>query len=377
MPVVTVVGPRQSGKSTVCRAAFRDHTYVNLERPDLRATALEDPRALLARGPVVFDEAQLVPSLLSWVQAEVDEDPRPGRVVLTGSNQLALSSAVAQSLAGRTAIRTLLPPDLSELRQFARAPQQLWPTVWAGAYPRIHDVGIPPSDWLAAYVATYVERDVRQVLRVVDGLAFSTFLRLAAGRTGQEVNLAALGADAGVTQPTARAWLSVLESSFLVHRLPAWHRNTTKQLVKAPKIHFVDTGLAAWLLGARAPDELFLHPTRGALFESWVVGEILKARLHRGFSPRIFHWRETRGVEVDLVVDDGPVLWLIEVKSGATVASDWFGPLAKAASEARTQHPNKEVRPVLVVGGDEPSDRHGVRVVPWFDVPTLVAPPDG
>lgn len=372
-PAITVVGPRQSGKSTLVRAAFPDHAYVNLERPDQRDAAREDPRALLARWPngAIFDEVQNVPSLLSWIQASIDDDPRPGRFILTGSNQHALSAAIAQSLAGRTDVLTLLPPDREEIVAFPTAPRDIWTALWTGAFPRILDAGIPADHWLGSYVATYVERDVRAVLNVVDLLAFSTFLRLTAARTGQEVNLTSLGADAGVTHPTARSWLSVLEASFLVIRLPAWHRNTRKQLVKAPKLHLVDTGLAAWLLAIRSPDELRGHPLRGAVFESWVATELWKQRLHVGLVPRMFHWRETRGAEVDVVVDDGAVLWLVEVKSGATIASDWFRPLNAAVAEARDDHPGRDVRGVIVYGGDEYAERHGIRVLPWSAIAEL------
>lgn len=372
-PVLTLVGPRQSGKSTLAQAVFPGHAYVNLERPDLREAARQDPLALLSRhaAGAIFDEVQHVPELLSWIQADVDQRPDAGRFVLTGSNQHALSAAVSQTLAGRTSVCTLLPPDLAEVRRFARAPTDLWTTLWTGAFPRIHDTGVDADRWLASYVATYVERDVRQILRVVDLLPFSTFLRLAASRTAQETNLASLGADAGVSQPTARAWISVLESSFLALRVPAWHRNTRKQLVKAPKLHLVDTGLVAWLLGVRSPDELRAHPLRGALFETWVVTELTKQRLNRGRVPRLFHWRESRGVEVDVVVDDGAVLWLVEVKSGATVATDWFVSLRAALADTRRDNPGRDVRGVIVYGGDESTERHGVRVLPWMEVGAL------
>lgn len=373
LPAVTLVGPRQSGKSTLARAAFPHHGYLNLERPDLREAARDDPRGLLAahRDGVVIDEVQHVPSLLSWVQAAVDDDARPGRFILTGSNQHALSAGVAQTLAGRTTVLRLLPPDLSELRRFPHPPQELWATLWTGAFPRIHDTGIPADRWLSGYVATYLERDVRQVLQVTDQVAFQTFVRLIAGRTAQELNLAQLGADAGVSQPTARAWLSVLETSYLATRLPAWHRNTRKQLIKAPKVHVIDTGLVAFMLGVRTPDELSGHPLRGALFETWVTTEVIKQREHRGLVPRAYHWRESRAHEVDLIVDDGATLWLIEVKSGATVGADWFPPLLRAAEALRAEEPAREVRPVLVYGGNEPGERRGVRVLPWHQVGEL------
>lgn len=376
MPVITLVGPRQSGKSTLVRGAFPDHAYVNLERPDLRDAARDDPRSLIHQpdGPVILDEVQHVPELLSWIQVAVDERPSPGRFVLTGSNQHALSAAVSQTLAGRTSVSTLLPPDLRELRGFPAPPGNLWSMLWAGSYPRIHDAGLDPSRWLEGYAQTYVERDVRQLLRVGDLTTFRTFLRLVAARTSAELNLSKLGADAGVTQPTAKAWLSLLEASFLVFSLPAWHRNTRKQLIKRPKVHLVDTGLVASLLGTRRPDELFTHPLRGALFETWVALELRKQRLHAGRRPHLFHWRESRGVEVDVVVDDGDVLWLVEAKSGATVARDWFDPLVEARALAQAQHPHKDVRPVILYGGEDRSRRQGVEVVPWSQIDDLAPP---
>ncbi|MCZ7686908.1 MAG: AAA family ATPase [Sandaracinaceae bacterium] len=230
-PVVTLTGPRQSGKTTLCRALFPDKPYVTLEALDVREYARTDPRAFLAEhaGGAVLDEVQHVPELTSWIQVVVDEDPRPGRFVLTGSQHFGLSDAIAQSLAGRTAVHHLLPPSLDELRRFERAPTTLLETLFTGAYPRIHDRGIPAERWLSDYLTTYVQRDVRQVLNVADLSAFTTFLRLAAGRTARELNLSALGADAGVSHNTARSWLSVLETSWLCHRLPPLFRNLRKQ----------------------------------------------------------------------------------------------------------------------------------------------------
>lgn len=372
-PSVTLIGPRQSGKSTLARLAFPEHRFIHLERPDLREHAVDDPVSLLSSGGsgLILDEVQNVPSLLSWVQVAIDEDPAPGRFVLTGSNQHALSAAISQSLAGRTAVSTLLPPDRSELLGFPDPPQTLLQTLWIGSFPRIHQAGLPADRWLASYVATYIERDVRAVLQIRDLTTFGTFLRLVAGRTSQELNASALGADAGITQPTARAWLSVLESSFLVHRLPAWSRNTRKQLIKRPKLTVVDSGLVCFLLGIRSPRELETHPLRGPIFESWVVTELLKQRLHRSLSPRMFHWRESRGLEVDLVIDDGPVLWLVEVKSGRTVARDWFGPLRAAMEQTSAENAHKQVRGIIVYGGDEASTRNDVQVVPWHGLHAL------
>lgn len=360
-PVVTVTGPRQSGKTTLCRSLFPDKPYVSLEAPDTAAWAQDDPRGFLDSHPsgAILDEVQAAPHLLRYLQGEVDERPAPGRWVLTGSQHFALSAAVAQSLAGRTAMLQLLPPSLEELRQFPQHPTDLLTTLWTGAYPRIHDRGIPASRWLSDYVATYIQRDVRQVLAVGDLAAFTQFVRLCAGRTGQELNLSALGADAGVSHVTAKSWLSVLETSFLVHRVAPWHNNARKRLVKTPKLHFLDTGLACFLLGIRTPEELNLHPARGALFESWVVAEAYKAHVHAGLVPQLYHLRETRGAEVDLVVERGAERILVEVKSGATIASDALDGVRAALADG------VGTKARLVHGGSDKGVRSGVELWPW------------
>ena len=372
MPVVAVTGPRQSGKTTLCRSCFPAHEYVTLEPLDVRAFAMSDPRGFLAQheGPVILDEVQRAPDLFSYLQEEVDRDPAPGRYVLTGSQHFGLSEAISQSLAGRIALLNLLPMSLDELSRFPSPPTDLWATVWTGGYPRIHDRELPPDQWLGEYVATYVQRDVRQVLSVTDLDAFSTFLSLAAGRTAQELHLSALGSDAGVSHPTVRSWISVLETSFVVFRTPRWSRNVRKRAVKAPKVHFVDSGLACHLLGIRTPDQLRTHPLRGAVFESWVASEILKARLHRRQAPDLYHLRETRGIELDLVVEADEEVIGVEVKSGATVAPDFFDGLRTFGERRATESP-KETALRLIYGGDSAQHRSDVEVVPWHDVQEL------
>jgi uncharacterized protein len=367
-PVVTVTGPRQSGKTTLCRAVFPKKAYVSLETLDTREYARSDPRGFLAehaRGAVI-DEVQHVPELLSYLQVEVDERPRAGRFILTGSQQLAVSEAVSQSLAGRTAVLHLLPLGLDELCRFPGAPRTLWHTLFAGAYPRIHDRKVPPARWLADYVTTYVERDVRQILQVTELQTFSTFVKLCAARTAQEINLSSLGADAGITHNTARAWLSVLEASFLCFRAPAWHVNVTSQAVKAPKLHFFDSGLACQLLGIREPEHLRHHPMRGAIFESWVASEIEKSRVHRGLRPNLFHYRDAKKLEVDLLVEGAEEALLVEAKSGATIASDFFASLTRLATVlAERRHAS---RSFVVYGGESGQRRKSARVVPWHEV---------
>lgn len=372
-PVVTVTGPRQSGKTTLCRATFPRYAYVSLEPPDVRDFARTDPRGFLEqyRSAAVIDEVQRVPELLSYLQGEVDADPSRGRFILTGSANIGLLQAVTQSLAGRTALLHLLPCSLAELHEFPAPPPDLLTTLWSGSYPAVFDRGIPPDEWFAGYIATYVERDVRQILNVGDLTAFQTFLRLAAGRSGQLLNLSQLGADAGINHGTARAWLSVLEAGFIAYRLPPLRSNIGKRLVATPKLYFYDAGLVCSLLGIRSPHQLDNHPLRGAIFETWVAAEVLKSRVHRGLSGGVFFYRDRKGLEVDLIADTGEALVAIEAKSGRTVAPDFFAALERFAARRETVASGRPIRKAVVYGGDEPQHRREATVVPWSSLDTL------
>ena len=370
-PVVTVTGPRQSGKTTLCKMAFPNLRYASLEDPDQRRFAIEDPRGFLAElaEGAILDEVQRAPEIASYLQGMVDEDPRPGRFVITGSVNLGVRSDLTQSLAGRTAIVELLPLDIEE--RMALSPvEDLWRAVWQGGYPAIHHRGVAADRWLGAYVRTYVERDVRQHLAVADLAAFQGFLELSASQTANLVNQSALGEGVGVSHNTARSWLSVLEAGYLVHRLPPLHRNLRKRVVKAPKLHFLDSGLACWLLGIRRPEELKSHPLRGALFESWVVEEITKAHTNRGVRPRLHHWRDQRGREVDLVIDRGRDLVAVEAKSGATIHPSFFASIERFSALARESVPPPPdgVRAVLVAGGGNRQQRSAGVVLPWREI---------
>ena len=363
-PVVTVTGPRQSGKTTLCRTLLADRPYVSLEGMDVRAYAREDPRGFLHeyRGGAVIDEVQRAPDLTSYLQEEVDRDPVPGRFVLTGSQHFGLSEAVSQSLAGRVGVLHLLPPGFNELARFGGPAPELLDCLWTGAYPRIHHRGIPPDVWLRDYFTTYIERDVRSLRNVTDLAAFSSFVRLAAGRTATEVNLSALAGDAGVRHNTVRAWLSVLETSFLVTQVPAFRRNLRKRQIKAPKLHFLDSGLLCHLLGIRSPEELRHHPLRGQIFESWVVSEVFKTITHRGRAPRLGHYRAPK-IEVDLVVDRGLRLTLAEAKSGTTIVPRFLAGLRGLAASLEEAEQSFEQR--LVYGGDSRHRRNDTEILPW------------
>ena len=370
-PVVTLTGPRQSGKTTLCRATFPDLPYANLEHPPTRDFATRDAEGFLRQFPdgAVIDEVQRAPDLLSHIQVRVDETRRPGEFVLTGSQHFALLDSIAQSLAGRTAVLNLLPFSLAELQAAGNAPRDVWAAVLAGGYPPIHDRDLDPGQWLAAYAATYVERDVRQVVNVGNLETFRTYLSLLAGRVGQLLNLSALGGDAGVSHVTARSWLSVLETSFVAYRARPLHRNLGKRLTKRPKAYLFDSGLLCHLLGIRTTEQLRVHPLRGSIFENWVCGEIAKARAHRGLAPNLHFYRDQRGHEVDVVLEDAGGVLAVEIKSGQTMASDFLVPLdrlARVFAAASTAPP--EVAKALVYAGDTGQRRTGVRVVPWHEV---------
>lgn len=366
-PVVTVTGPRQSGKTTLCRATFSKKAYVSLEAPDVRAYALEDPRGFLANYPegAILDEVQRAPQLLSYLQTEVDARPGRGRFILTGSANLALLESVSQSLAGRTALLNLLPLSLDEVRLFPARSDDLSLVLWRGSYPAVFDRKLSPQDWYASYVGTYLERDVRLILNVGDLAAFQTFLRLCAGRTGQLLNLSALGADCGVTHNTVKSWISVLEASFVAYRLAPFHSALRKRLVKMPKLHFYDSGLVCYLLGIRNPGHLRAHPLRGAIFETWVASEILKARLHRGLPGALTYFRDRKGTEVDLILDQDGDRVAVETKSGKTVAGDFFASLDAFARLHGGGPSRHRPRQVVVYGGSERQERSGALVLPW------------
>lgn len=363
-PVVTVTGPRQSGKTTLCRTVLHDRPYISLEGMDTRAYARDDPRGFLEeyREGAVIDEVQRAPELTSYLQEEVDRDPTPGRFVLTGSQHFGLSEAVSQSLAGRVGILHLLPPGFNELQRFGAPAPGLLDCLWTGAYPRIHHRRIPPQFWLRDYFTTYIERDVRFLRNVTDLEAFSAFVRMAAGRTATAINLSALAGDAGVRHNTARAWLSVLEASFLVIRIPAFRRNLRKRQIKAPKFHFLDSGLVCHLLGIRSAEELRHHPLRGQIFETWVASEVFKAVAHRGDEPRLRHYRAA-GTEVDLVVDLGLRLILAEAKSGSTLGPRSFSSMRRLANSLGEVGMTVERR--LVYGGSARHRRADTDIVPW------------
>lgn len=318
-PVLTLLGPRQSGKTTLVRACFPDHDYVNLENPELRRLATEDPNQFFALHPdhLILDEVQRVPELLSWIQLRVDEENYPGRYILTGSHQLRLHEAITQSLAGRTALLRLWPLALNELYPDGDCPDKNR-LLYEGFLPRIHADGQEATGAYANYFRTYVERDVRQLMEIRNLSLFENFVRLLAGRVGQILNMSALAGEIGVSGTTLKEWLSILEASFVVFRLAPYYRNFGKRLVKSPKYYFVEPGLACWLLGIESAQAVSRDPLHGNLFENMVVAEAFKARLNQGREPNLYFWRDSNRNEVDLLFEQQRRLTPIEIKSAMT-----------------------------------------------------------
>ncbi|OPY04893.1 MAG: hypothetical protein A4E66_02524 [Syntrophus sp. PtaB.Bin001] len=368
-PVVTITGPRQSGKTTLCRKVFPDMPYVNLESPDQRQFALEDPKGFLSpysKG-VILDEIQRTPELLSYIQVLVDERKHPGQFILTGSQQFEVMSTISQSLAGRTALLKLLPLSIIELQgKYGRMPIDR--LLLNGFYPRIYDQGLNPTQALGDYIVTYVERDIRQLAAIKDLSLFERFLKLCAGRVGQVLNLQSLGNDAGVSHTTVRSWLSLLEAGYVIFLLPPWFRNISKRLIRSPKLYFYDVGLACYLLGLQKENHVSRDPLRGNLFENLVVIEALKFRFNKGLQSNLSFYRDTGGHEVDLIIEVGPDIFPLEIKAGETVSADSFRGLKSFARVI----PEWPYGGGLIYGGMEKQTRSNVKVFPVMSIHELL-----
>jgi hypothetical protein len=381
-PVISITGPRQSGKTTLIRTMFPDMQYFSLEDPELRNLASEDPRGFLAQFQekgVILDEVQRAPDLFSYIQTRVDEVDRPGQFILSGSQNFLLMKNISQTLAGRCAIFHLLPFSVNELRQIPHPeieeigqkipslpePENgnLFDLLFTGFYPRIHDKKMDAQDWLKNYTQTYLERDVRDLINIGDLESFRRFMGLCAGRVGQLLNLSSLASDCGVTHTTAKRWLSVLETGFIVTLLRPHYQNFNKRLVKSPKLYFFDTGLLCYLLRIRNSEDLLLHASRGAIFENYVVAELMKRRFHDGVEPDIYFWRDSAGHELDILIDLGNQLIPVEVKSGHTIAKDFF----KGLNFWKTLSNDPSAPAALIYAGNRSLYQKKIAVYSWWN----------
>ena len=350
-PVITLTGPRQSGKSTLLRYAFPDFQYISLEDLDLRDFATNDPRGFLATYPrrVILDEVQRVPSLMSYIQTHVDKINESGMYLLAGSHNFLLMESVNQTLAGRTAILKLLPLSRCEMQNGGVLPATINEQIYYGAYPRLYDKGLQPDEFYPYYTQTYVERDVRELKNIGDLSRFTRFIKLCAGRIGQLLNLSSLAVECGISVPTATSWLSVLVASYICYLLrPDWN-NFAKRLVKSPKLYFFDTGLACSLLDIKSPEQLVTHYSRGALFENMVINGFIKKAWNEGRETDLRFWRDSQGNEVDLLIyDSGDAPMAYEIKSGATFHPEFFKGLTKWAAISGADANNMNV----IYGGE-------------------------
>ena len=320
---VAVIGPRQSGKTTLVRWIFKDKEYVSFENPDIRLFAMEDPRGFLSNYPngAIFDEVQRVPDIFSYLQQILDESVVKGLFIITGSNNFLLQESISQSLAGRVGYLTLLPLTLQEIDDKTRSISQ---TIFKGCYPSLYDDTVDTTQWYSNYIRTYIERDVRLIKNITNLVVFEKFLRLCAGRIGQLLNMSSLAVEIGVDTKTIGSWIRVLEASFVLFRLQPYHSNFNKRVVKMPKLYFYDTGLASALLGIQNSEQLDVHPFRGALFENLIIVDFLKSRFNKAKTSNLYFWRDNLGKEIDLIIDNGLDILPIEIKSGQTLTIDYF-----------------------------------------------------
>ncbi len=367
-PVVAVLGPRQSGKTTLVKNTFKKYNYVTLEDLDKQRLAQEDPRGFLEVNKnehgLILDEVQYVPELFSYIKTYVDEHKGAGQFILTGSQNFLLNEKISQSLAGRIAISTLLPLSIDEFKHASLLPGNADTLMFTGSYPRIFDEKISPIKWHKNYIRTYLERDVRSLKNIENLSLFQHFIALCAGRIGQVLNLTSLGNDCGITTNTVNAWLSLLECSYIIFRLQPHYKNFSKRLIKSPKLYFYDTGLACSLLGITSEKQLFSHYLRGNLFESFVLSEFMKYQFNNDSQPNVYFWRDNQKHEVDAILEHGSQLTPIEIKSGKTINSNFFDGLNYWNALAK----NDPTKSFLVYSGSEKQKHKGINILGWQQV---------
>ncbi len=362
-PVIAITGPRQSGKTTLARMLFKDLPYISLENPDIKELAANDPRHFLRqyKDGAVFDEVQKAPQIISYLQQIVDEGPKHCRFVLTGSQQFGIRSKITQSLAGRVAMIRLLPFSVEELYKNVKTVPELDELLCKGFYPPIYDRGLDAYHWYSNYFQTYIERDVHQLINIRDISNFQKFVRLCAARTGQLLNLSSIANDCGITHNTVKAWISILEASYIVFLLQPYYKNYGKRLVKTPKIYFYDVGLASFLTGIQSAEMMSTHQYRGSLFENFIIAEIIKLNYNKGLIPQIYFWRDRIGNEVDLLIEHGAYVQPIEIKSGSTFNNDFIKGLKNIQNIEKIIIKNSS----LIYGGINRVKYKNINVLPW------------
>jgi len=370
-PVVSLIGPRQSGKSTLCQMTFAEYPLFNLESPSLRERISSDPQAFIdsQRGGCIIDEIQYLPELLSYIQVAVDDRKRNGEFIITGSQQYQLMASVAQSLAGRTAIARLLPLSIEELTESANLEDSLDARMIKGSYPRVINEGLDPNQAYSFYAQTYLERDVRQIVNVQDLGTFERFLRLCAGRSGQLVNLTNLSNETGVDQSTIARWLTVLETSFIIVKIQPHFENLSKRVVKSPKLFFLDTGLLCYLLGISTVEQLSIHPLRGAIFETYVASEIIKYRFNRVLDHNLYFYRNSSGKEIDFLIELGNAVQPIEVKASRSFNKAFLKNIEYYLSLPK----NRAIAPGIVYSGSEQFRVQSITITPVDMLSTILS----
>lgn len=367
-PVIMLSGPRQSGKTTLVRNLFSTKPYVSFENIDTQEYALNDPRSFLASYPkgAIFDEVQRVPSIFSYLQGIVDEKKEAGLFILTGSHHFLLLEKISQSLAGRAAILHLLPFSFDEIRGTRFEPKSLEDAIFTGMFPAVYDKRADPLDWYPSYISTYVERDVRLVKNIGDLITFQKFMKMCAARTAQILNLSSIANDCGITHNTAKAWISVLEASFIVHLIQPHHANLAKRLVKSPKLYFHDTGLVCSLLNIQSKKEIETHAQRGALFETFIFSEFIKKRFNAGKRSNLYFWRDKTGHEIDCVIENASSTCLVEIKSGKTITSDYTKNLEYWNRIAKIKG-----KSFIIFAGDHGQERSNATVLSWKNLDAI------
>lgn len=370
MPIISITGPRQSGKTTLAKQCFPDYDYTNLENPDLFATAKSDPRLFLSQHKkgLIIDEAQLMPELFSYIQTISDENNKPGEFILTGSQNFLLSEKISQSLAGRVFVTHLLPFSIEELKKSDQWKDNFNQFLFRGFYPRIYDKDIPAELFYPSYIQTYTERDIRQIINVSNLSSFQRFMRLVAGRTGQLLNYSSIANELGHELKTIKSWFNILETSFVIFFLQPHHKNYSKRLVKTPKLYFYDTGLACSLLGIKDETDINLHWAKGALFENMIIVDIMKNYLNRAQVSSLFFWRDSTGNELDCLIEEALRIKCLEIKSSTTINSDFF----KGLNYYKDLSNSDEKNLYLIYGGDKNVRRKEANVLSWKNTVDLM-----